>query len=118
MAEAFLNRLCGDKYEAKSAGSTHTQINPFVAKLIAEIGVDFSTHKSKGIMEFDGKTFDYAVTVCDSAREFCPFFPREKEIHTSFPDPSAYKGSEEEILQKVRALRDEIKEWVKNTFCK
>lgn len=118
MAEAFLNRLCGEKYQAKSAGVTPTQVNPYVAKVMAEIGVDLSTHRSKSIMEFQGKPFDYVVTVCDSAREVCPFFPGEKEMHKSFPDPSAFKGSEEEILQKVRAVRDEIKEWVENTFCK
>jgi arsenate reductase len=58
------------------------------------------------------------VTVCDAAREACPFFPGEKEIHKSFPDPSAFKGSEEEILRKVKIVRDEIKKWVESTFCK
>jgi arsenate reductase len=85
---------------------------------MAEIGVDLSTHRSKSIMEFQGKTFDYVVTVCDAAREACPFFPGEKEMHKSFPDPSAFKGNEEEILSKVRAVRDEIKGWVENTYCK
>ena len=118
MAEAFLNKLCGEKYQAKSAGVTPTQINPYVAKVMTEIGIDLSTHRSKSIMEFQGKTFDYVATVCDSAREICPFYPGEKEIQKSFPDPSAFKGAEEEILSKVRAVRDEIKEWVENTFCK
>ncbi len=117
MAEAFLNNLCGDKYKAESAGVTPTQVNPYVAKVMAEIGIDLSTHRSKSIMEFQGKTFDYVVTVCDSAREVCPFFPGEKEMHKSFPDPAAFEGSEEEVLPKVRAVRDEIKEWVENTFC-
>jgi arsenate reductase len=117
MAEAFLNKLCGDKYKAESAGVTPTQVNPYVAKVMAEIGIDLSTHRSKSIMEFEGKTFDYVVTVCDYARETCPFFPGEKEMHKSFPDPAAFKGSEEEILPKVRVVRDEIKEWVENTFC-
>jgi arsenate reductase len=85
---------------------------------MAEIGVDLSAHRSKSIMEFQGKTFDYVVTVCDAAREACPFFPGEKEMHKNFPDPSAFKGSEKEILQKVRVVRNEIKEWVENTFCK
>jgi arsenate reductase len=118
MAEAFLNKLCGDKYQAKSAGVTPTQINPYVVKVMAEIGIDLSTHRSKSILEFQGKTFDYVVTVCDAAREACPFFPGEKEISKSFPDPSAFTGTEEEILQKVRVVRDEIKEWVERTFCK
>ena len=118
MAEAFLNALRGDKYEAKSAGVTPTQINPYVAKVMEEIGIDLSTHRSKSILEFQGKTFDYVVTVCDSARENCPFFPGEIEIDKSFPDPSSFTGTEEEILAKVRAVRDEIKEWIDRTFCK
>jgi arsenate reductase len=118
MAEAFLNKLCGNKYEAKSAGVTPTQINAYVAKAMAEIGIDLSTHRSKSILEFQGKTFDYVVTVCDSAREACPFFPGEKEIHKSFPDPAALKGTDEEILREVRVIRDYIKKWVETTFCK
>jgi len=118
MAEAFLNAFCGDKYVAKSAGIAPTQINPYVAEVMAEIGIDLSTHRSKSILEFQGKTFDYVVTVCDAAREACPFFPGEKEIHKSFPDPSTFKGTQEEIMRKVRVVRDEIKEWVESTFCK
>jgi arsenate reductase len=117
MAEAFLNALCGDKYEAKSAGITPTQINSYVAKAMGEIGIDLSTHRSKSILKFQGKTFDYVVTVRDAAREACPFFPGEKEMHKSFPDPSTFKGTEEEILRKVRVVRDEIKDWVERTFC-
>jgi arsenate reductase len=118
MAEAFLNSLCGDRYEAKSAGVTPTGINPYVAKALAEIGLDLSAHRSKSIMEFQGKNFDYVVTVCDSARENCPFFPGEIQIDRSFPDPAAFTGTEEEILPKVRVVRDKIKEWVEYTFCK
>jgi arsenate reductase len=118
MAEAFLKALCGDKYKAKSAGITPTQINPYVVKVMAEIGIDLSTHRSKSILEFQGKPFDFVVTVCDAAREACPFFLGEKGMHKSFPDPSAFKGSEEEILRKVRVVRDEIKEWIENSFCK
>lgn len=117
MAEAFLNKLCGNKYKAESAGVTPTQLNPYVIKVMAEIGIDLSKHRSKSIIEFQGKKFDYVVTVCDLAREVCPFFPGKKEVHRSFPDPAAFKGSEEEILSKIRALRDEIKEWVESTFC-
>jgi arsenate reductase len=118
MAEAFLNALCRDKYEAKSAGITPTQINPYVAKVMAEIGIDLSTHRAKSILEFQGKTFNYVVTVCDSARENCPFFPGEIEIDKSFPDPSAFTGTDEEIMRKVRVVRDEIKNWLESTFCK
>jgi arsenate reductase len=118
MAEAFLNKLCGDKYKAESAGVTPTEINPYVVKAMAEVGVDLSTHRSKSIMEFQGKTFNYVVTVCDAARENCPFFPGEIEIDKSFPDPAAFTGTEEEILRKVRVVRDDIKKWVEDTFCR
>lgn len=118
MAEAFLNKLCGDRYKAKSAGITPTQIYPYVVKVMTEIGIDLSTHRSKSILEFQGKTFDYVVTVCDAAREACPFFPGGKEIHKSFPDPSAFTGTEKEKVQKVRVVRDEIKDWIERTFCK
>jgi arsenate reductase len=118
MAEALLNHLCGDRYHAKSAGVTPTGINPYVAKAMAEIGIDLSTHRSKSIMEFQGTTFDYVTTVCDAARENCPFFPGEIQIDKSFPDPAAFTGTDEEIMRKVRVVRDEIKSWVESTFCK
>jgi len=118
MAEAFLNHLCGDRFKAESAGITPTQINPYVKRVMAEIGIDLSAQRSKSILEFQGRTFEYVVTVCDQAKEACPFFPGEKEINKSFSDPSAFTGTEEEILVRVRAVRDEIKEWMENTFCK
>jgi arsenate reductase len=117
MAEAFLNALCGEKYEAKSAGITPTGLNPYVVKAMSEVGIDLSTHRSKSLVEFQGKNFDYVVTVCDSARENCPFFPGEIEIDKSFPDPSAFTGTYEEIMRNVRVVRDEIKSWVESTFC-
>lgn len=118
MAEAFLNHLCGDKFKAESAGITPTAINPYVKRVMAEIGIDLSTHRSKNIMEFQGKNFNYVVTVCDLTKEACPFFPGEKELHKTFVDPSSFTGTEEEILEKVRIVRDEIRAWVLNTFCK
>jgi arsenate reductase len=118
MAEAFLTALCGDKYEAKSAGVAPTGLNPYVVKAMSEVGIDLSTHWSKSLMEFQGKTFNYVVTVCDAARENCPFFPGEIEFDKSFQDPAAFTGTEEEIMRNVRVVRDEIKNWVEHTFCK
>ena len=116
MAEALLTTLNGDKYEACSAGVMATRVNPYVVKAMAEIGIDISKNRSKSIEEFRGKNFNYVVTVCDSAKEACPFFPGEKIIHKSFDDPSQVKGSEEEIMKQTRRVRDEIKEWLKTTF--
>jgi arsenate reductase len=117
MAEAFLNKLCGERFSAESAGVAPTALNPYVVKAMAEVGIDLSTHRSKNILEFQGSVFDYVVTVCDLARENCPFFPGKIEINKSFPDPSTFKGTEEEILRKVRSERDEIINWLESTFC-
>ena len=118
MAEAFLNALCGDKYEAKSAGVTPTELNPYVVKAMLEVGIDISTHRSKSLIEFQGQAFNYVVTVCDAARENCPFFPGEIEIDRSFPDPATFTGTEDAIMRDVRVVRDEIKNWLERTFCK
>lgn len=116
MAEGFLNTLLGDRYEGYSAGIEHTKLNPYAIKAMAEIGIDISRHRSKSIEEFRGKNFDYVVTVCDTAREACPFFPGEVILHKEFRDPSEFKGTEDEIMKEVREVRDEIKDWLLKTF--
>lgn len=116
MAEAFLNTLYSDHYQASSAGTEPSQVNPYVIKVMADVDIDISHNRSKSIQEFQGMTFDYVVTVCDSAKETCPFFPGRKIIHKGFEDPSSITGTRDEILTKVREIRDEIKEWVKETF--
>lgn len=116
MAEAWLNTLYGEHYSAVSAGITPTTINPYVVQVMAEVGVDISKQRSKSINEFHGKRFDYVVTVCDQAQETCPFFPGKTILHQSFNDPSQAKGSDCEILDTVRQIRDTIKEWIVQTF--
>jgi arsenate reductase len=116
MAEAYLNKLYGEGYEAYSAGIEPAKINPYVVKVMAEINIDLSKARSKSIEEFRGEVFDYVVTVCDYAREVCPFFPGEVILHKGLRDPSTFKGSEEEILDETRKIRDEIKEWLMETF--
>jgi arsenate reductase len=116
MAEAIMNALHGDRYRAYSAGTEPTSINPYVVKALSEIGIDASKQKSKSINEFQGKNFDYVVTVCDHAKETCPFFPGKTVLHKSFVDPSKFQGTEKQILQQVRQVRDEIKEWIEETF--
>ncbi len=117
MAEAFLNHLCPDKFKGESAGMSPTGINPYVNRPMAEVGIDLSAARAKSILEFQGRTFDYVVTVCDQAREACPFFPGDKQIHRNFPDPSSFTGTDEEILAQVRLVRDEIKRWINDAFC-
>lgn len=116
MAEGFLNALYGDRYEAYSAGIQPAEVNPYAIRVMAEIGIDISTNRSKSIEKFRGRTFDYVVTVCDHAKEVCPFFPGEKVLHHSFTDPSTFKGSEDKILEEVRQVRDKIKNWIERTF--
>ncbi len=113
MAEAFLNSHYGDRYEAQSAGIEPTEVNPYAIKVMEEIGIDITKHRSKSISEFRDDNFDYVITVCDHAKESCPFFPGEKIIHNGFEDPSKFEGTEEEILAKTRRVRDEISVWIK-----
>jgi len=117
MAEAFLNHLKGNKYEAYSAGIKPSNLNPYAIKVMKELGIDISGYRSKSINEFYGMEFDYVVTVCNQAREACPIFSGgKKHIHKSFDDPSQFKGSEEEVLSKFRVVRDQIKDWIEEVF--
>lgn len=80
-----------------------------------EIGIDISTNRSKSVEEFDGREFDFVITVCDNAGENCPYFPAHtKLIHHSFADPAAVEGDEETRLQAFRKARDEIHRFLLN----
>ena len=116
MAEGLINALYGNRYIGYSAGSEPTKVNPYVVKVMQELGIDISSHRSKSIEEFRGKNFDYVVTVCNQAKEVCPFFPGKKVLHKNFDDPSTFKGTEDEIMEKIRNVRDEIKNWMKVFF--
>lgn len=117
MAEGILNALYGDRYEAHSAGTEPSQVNPYAIRVMAEIGIDISGHSSKGVEQFLDQEFDVVVTVCDHAKETCPFFPGGKErIHRGFQDPAAIKGREEENATLFRRVRDEIQDWIEETF--
>jgi arsenate reductase (thioredoxin) len=117
MAEGLLRLLYGHDFEAHSAGTHPSSLNPYVQKAMAEIGIDTTSHRSKSVNEYNQSTFDYIVTVCDQAKESCPFFPGGREyLHKSFDDPSSFVGTDEEIMAGVRRIRDEIRDWIKNTF--
>jgi arsenate reductase len=117
IAESLLNTLYGECYEAYSAGTQPTRLNPYTIKAMSEIGINISEYRSKSIEEFRGEEFDYVVTVCDNAKETCPFFPGgRKYFHQGFKDPSELKGDEDMVLAEFRRLRDEIKDWIKRTF--
>jgi arsenate reductase (thioredoxin) len=119
MAEAFLRKYAGDMFEAYSAGLEPKDINPKTIKVMNEIGVDISTHTSKGIDTYLGKVlFQYLITLCDDAEKNCPTaWPGlSHRLHWSFEDPAAIKGTDEEKLAKFRQVRDQIekkiKEWI------
>lgn len=117
MAEAFLKAAAGDRYDALSAGTEPRPVNPRVIAVMGEAGIDISANRSKNVDEFLDQKFDQVVTLCDSAKESCPFFPGAKSyLHQEFTDPSSCAGSETEILDCVRRIRDEIKGWVGRTF--
>ncbi len=116
MAEGLLKNLYGDKYEVYSAGTFPTTVNEYAIRVMAELGIDISKNRSKSVEEFRGMEFDYVVTVCDDARESCPFFPSRQQIHKSFDDPALVKGIEGETLNAFRRIRDDIKNWIIEKF--
>jgi arsenate reductase (thioredoxin) len=117
MAEGLLKSLHKEHYEVYSAGSNPSSVNPFAVKVMGEVGVDISRNRSKSIKEFKGRKFDYVVTVCGGEGEVCPFFHGgETYLHESFEDPVTVDGNLDEKINAFRKIRDEIKEWIKETF--
>ncbi|MGE5416513.1 MAG: arsenate reductase ArsC [Acidobacteriota bacterium] len=115
MAEALLRMLYGDHYEVSSAGVVPSEVNPYTVKTMEQLGVDMSAHYAKSINDFKNVEFDYVVTVCDKAKEACPFSPGKQVIHRSFSSAST-EGTEEEILASFGRVRDEIKAWLETFF--
>jgi arsenate reductase len=117
MAEGLLRALKGDRYEVYSAGTEPTAVHPAAIKAMAEIGIDISSHCSKGLVAVRDVMFDEVVTVCDHARESCPvFFGSGVKRHQGFPDPSAAQGSEADIMAVFRQVRDEIRQWIEDHY--
>ena len=117
MAEGLLKSLHGEHYEVCSAGINPNDVNLYAVKVLAELGVDISHHRSKSLQEFEGVEFDYVATVCGGDGEVCPFFPGGKNyFHEAFEDPVAVNGTDPEKIEAFRKIRDEIKEWIKESF--
>jgi arsenate reductase len=119
MAEAFLRKLAGDRFEVYSAGFEPQEIHPYVRKVMGEIGFTLEGHYSKGVGEFLGKLyFPYVIIVCEMADQRCPtMFPGFLyRIFWPFEDPAAFVGTEDEKLAKFREVRDQIeallKQWL------
>jgi len=114
MAEGWAGYLKKGLIEAWSAGTDPGSVNPIAAKVMAEAGVDISPQESKHVQELVHIPFDAVITLCGDARDTCPIFPGEttRIMHHGFDDPSKARGSEDEILQFFRRVRDEIRVFV------
>ena len=118
MAEAFLKKHGGGKFEAESAGLEPGKLNPYVVRSMSEIDIDISHNVTKSAFDFaaEGRRYDVVVTVCSKeAAERCPIFQgQHRKLHWPFPDPSALTGSESETMEETRRIRDMIENAVKN----
>jgi arsenate reductase len=112
MAEGLLRHDAGDRFEVFSAGTKPSAVRPEAIAVMRELGIDISGHRSKSVDEFTGQSFDYVLTVCDSAKERCPFFPgKTVKIHRSFEDPAGLQGSDDERTRLFRRVRDEMRDY-------
>ena len=117
MAEGLANYFLGDRFQAFSAGTEATRVNPLAIKVLAELGIDISGQHSKTMDEFEGEVFDHVVTLCGDANEKCPLFiGGVQRVHKGFADPSRLEGGADDVVPQFRQVRDEIKEWLMNYF--
>ena len=115
IAHGFLASMTAGKTIIYSAGVETHGVNPKAIATMKEIGIDISTHTSNNITEYVGIDFDYVITVCDNAKERCPYFPTKAvKLHYNFPDPAKAIGTDDEINEQFRAVRSLIKDYCKN----
>lgn len=110
LAEGYLRHFAGDYAAVYSAGIETHGVNPKAIAVMAEDGIDISGHASNHVDDYSHLDFDYIITVCDHAKESCPYFPGQAtKFHHNFPDPAKATGTEVEVLAQFRAVRDQIK---------
>lgn len=115
LAEGYLRLFAGDKANVYSAGVETHGVNPRAIATMNEDGIDITAHTSNHVDEYRDVPFDYVITVCDHAKEVCPFFPTHAEkFHHNFPDPAKAQGDEEVIMASFRNVRDEIRIFCEN----
>ncbi len=118
MAEGLLKHITRNKYEVFSAGTKPSFVRPEAIKVLTEIGIDISNNRSKSVNEFANRKIDFVLTVCDSAREICQYFPAQtKVIHHSFKDPAEIEGDEKTRIEAFREIRDQIQRYLEDYFC-
>jgi arsenate reductase len=112
IAEGYLRQFAGNKAEVYSAGVETHGVNPRAIQVMKEDGIDISHHTSNNVNEYKDIDFDYVITVCDNAKERCPYFPsKAKKFHYNFPDPAKAKGTEVDVMQQFRKVREMIKRY-------
>lgn len=112
IAHGYLQKFAGDKAEVYSAGVETHGVNPKAIATMKEDGIDISHHTSNNVLEYQGIDFDYVITVCDNAKERCPYFPsRAEKFHYNFPDPAKATGTEEELKREFARVREMIKKY-------
>lgn len=119
MAEGLLKHICESEFEINSAGTKPSIVRAEAIEVLSEIGINISNNRSKSVNEFSNEEMDFVLTVCDNAKENCPYFPaKTKLIHKSFDDPAEVTGEYETRLAAFREVRDEIREYFENDFVK
>lgn len=117
IAEGYLRAKYGDRYDAYSAGTDPTTLDPRAVRMMQEIGIDISAHKTKPLLDFFDSDIDIAVTVCDNATGACPMVPGAGRVmHESFPDPGTCEEQDEGCLDHLREVRESITSWIDKTF--
>ena len=112
IAEGYLRYFAGEKAEIFSAGVETHGVNPKAIETMKEDGIDISHHTSNNIDEYRNIDFDFVITVCDNAKERCPFFPtKAQKFHYNFADPAKATGNDDEISEEFRKVRQQIKEY-------
>jgi arsenate reductase len=110
IAHGYLQQFAGSKAQVYSAGVEIHGVNPKAVKIMADDGVDISSHTSNNVDEYMDIPFDYIITVCDNAKENCPYFPsKAQRLHQNFPDPAKATGTEQEVMEEFKRVRDMIK---------
>jgi len=113
MAEGLLRHMAPERFEVHSAGSMASGVNPTAVRVMAELSIDISGHRSKRVEEFSGRTFDYVVTVCDESEDNpCPVFLGQagQRLHWPFDDPAYATGNDQQVLAVFRRIRDQIRD--------
>ena len=112
IAEGYLRHFAGLKAQIYSAGIETHGVNPKAIEIMKEDGIDISKHTSNNVNDYMHINFDYLITVCDNAKENCPYFPtKAKKFHFNFPDPAKASGTEDEVREQFRIVRDMIKKY-------